>query len=95
MRLQDPDGQAVTSQSTRHQNKKQKTAVLIEIVVQSDSNIIKEYEKLEKLQGLKEKLVPSGGGSTEGCDLSWESVFNSSKNNIRPFCPEECSAKES
>ena len=38
-------------------DKQKKEAVVIEIAVSSDSNIKKEYEKLEKYQGLKEELV--------------------------------------
>ena len=37
-------------------DKDQKTAVVIDVVVPSDSNIRKKYEKLEKYQGLKEEL---------------------------------------
>ena len=37
-------------------NKEKKDAVLIDIAVPIDSNIKKEYEKLEKYQGLKEEL---------------------------------------
>ena len=38
-------------------DKDQKTAVVIDVAVPSDSNIRKkEYEKLEKYQGLKEEL---------------------------------------
>ena len=82
MGLPDPDRQAGTGQSSRHCGNRQgpKTVVVIDVVVPSDSNIRKkEYEKLEKYQGLKEELEggtvksegqsgPSGGRSTQGCD---------------------------
>ena len=37
-------------------DKHQKTAVVIDVAVPSDSSIRKEYEKLEKYQGLEEEL---------------------------------------
>ena len=74
---------------------------MIDIVVPSDSNIKKkEYEKLEKYQGLKEelermwkvkaKVVPVVIGALGAVSRKLEEW-----NNIRTLCPEECSARNS
>ena len=59
MGLPDLDRQDNTGQPTRHCHNRQhkKEAVVTDVAVPSDSNIKKkEYEKLEKYQGLKEEL---------------------------------------
>lgn len=60
MELRDPDGQAGIGHSTDTMvvDKKQKTLMVIDALVTSDTNINKkEYEKLENYLGMKEELV--------------------------------------
>lgn len=48
--------QVLASQSDVVVDKDQRTAVVIDVAVSSDSNIRKEYEELQKYQDLKEEL---------------------------------------
>lgn len=58
MGFSDPDRREVLANQPdiKAVDKKQKTVVMIDVLVSSDSNIRKEYEELEKCQGLKEEL---------------------------------------
>ncbi|XP_055368940.1 uncharacterized protein LOC129604854 [Betta splendens] len=86
-------------------DKEQSKAVVVDVAIPSNGNIRKkEHEKLEKYQGLREKLEKAwkvkGGAcvdrSTGGCDPQTGGVATTDPwKNIRHLSPEKCSARNS